>query len=161
MKKLLLISLVALIVAMPGGLAFTQDEAESPAYMLLGGKYDNEDGATITLGFMKDLGGGFHLLGYGDMGDQNSANVEGAYLVNFGSLKFGPLLGPNSDWEPVATATGENDQINYFVGAAGLTATFAVAENMAIYGVFKRKIPLEKSNYDGLNLFGFGLSLKL
>lgn len=138
--------------------AFASDTTESSTQMLIGARYDNNGGVTMTIGGIKNIGGNFYVLGYGDMGTgQNSASLEPAFIITKGKLNFGVLLGANSDWEPQAT---DEDLINYLVFAGGVIGGYTLSDDLQAWATYKRKEPPKGNLYEGLNLFGLGLAFR-
>lgn len=161
MRKLLLI--LAVLILLPFKVSWGQDDTRSGTSMLFGVRGD-KDGATVTSGGIWGLGGNFYALGYGDVGTgQNSASVEGAYIIEIGgNFKFGLLLGPNSDWEKAAT---EEVPINYVVVGSGALLSYSLTPGLQVWAAYKRKINpdflpgVEESQYEAMNIFGLGLAI--
>jgi len=149
-------SALVLAIALPGNLVWAQEDNQSSTMMLYGVRFDT-DGITITSGGAKKLSGNFYVIGYGDVGSgQNSASLEGAYIITKGKFGLGALLGANSDWETIAA---EENPVNYLVLASGAILSYQVFDGLQVWTAYKRKIPLEESQHKAMNIFGVGLAL--
>ena len=171
MKRNFLVLMVAILALLLAPFALAGDTTESNTQMLVGARYDNDGGVTMTIGGIKKLGGNFYALGYGDVGTgQQSASLEGAYILTKGKLSFGALLGGNSDWEAQAAGTEdttgktvvaiEDDPINYLVAAGGFLVSYSVRDDIQVWAAYKHKKPLADNLYQSLNVFGLGVGFR-
>jgi len=143
--------LVGILIFMMCGLSFAQDTTDE---VFFGGvRYD--DGPLLSMGIGTRLFNNLWSFNYVDVGMYQSANSEFAYLIGFGKFGFGPIAGPNADWQ--GTQSGETP-MTYLVGAGGALVTYDASETWGAWGYYKYKFALQdETMYKDGNVFGLGL----
>jgi hypothetical protein len=154
MKKLLLILLLAVLPVAAS--------AQDGTTMFTGFRMD--DGLLLSVGASFDLGKGFYLLEYTDVGHYASLNTEFTYLTGvpfISKLRIGPIAGPDSDW------FGENNDnlaaVQYWSGASGVLVVYDFTEGFGAWGFGKYKFALDKDAnfYPEGSVFGAGVYVSL
>jgi len=186
MKTLLVLALTVFILM--SNTVFAQDTLEvNEAITEIGfGGIRYEDGFVGSYGTGFNLYEGLWLFTSGDFGEEQSANVEGTYLVNvedafmfvpylrdipilkeffsktiFDKMYIGPLLGPNFDFTDNIDNV-ERDALTYVRGAIGAMGTYHAYKNIGAWGYVKRKVSLDDESMIGSKwVAGGGLYLGL